>query len=283
MSIKQTKICALTVDIEDYFHVAAFENNISASNWDAMPIRVDNNTSRLLDMFDKHGAKATFFILGWVAERYPQLIKEIHNRGHEVASHGFNHVKATKQTRIEFAKDVRDTKALLEDLTGAPIIGYRAPSFSIDKTNEWAFTELQLAGYLYSSSTYPIKHDLYGTPDWPQLAHLRPEGIWECPMPILNIAGKQWPVAGGGYFRLMPYWLSKRLIKRYIATTDSPYMFYFHPWEIDPDQPKIVGAPLKSNFRHYVNLDKMEAKLGKMLQDFQWQTLRQVYQPVFKI
>ncbi|MDP5134286.1 MAG: DUF3473 domain-containing protein [Paraglaciecola sp.] len=277
MSIKQKPISALTVDVEDYFHVAAFEKNIKVSDWDKMPVRVFDNTTRLLDLFDQHDAKATFFLLGWVAERYPDLVKDIHSRGHEVASHGFNHVKATKQSRNEFAKDVRDTKALLEDLTGTAVVGYRAPSFSIDKTNEWAFDELHKAGYQYSSSTYPVKHDLYGTPDWPQLPYMRPEGIWECPMPILNMAGKQWPVAGGGYFRLMPYWLSKRLINRYIKTTASPYMFYFHPWEIDPNQPRIANASFKSKFRHYVNLNRMEDKVSALLIDYRWQSLQQVY------
>lgn len=270
-------VSALTVDVEDYFHVAAFEKNINPKNWHTMPVRVENNTHRLLDLFDEHDAKATFFLLGWVAERFPGLVKEIYQRGHEVASHGFNHTKATQQSRQEFAQDVRATKALLEDLCGAEVFGYRAPSFSIDKTNEWAFAELKNAGYLYSSSTYPVKHDLYGTPDWPQQPYMRSEGIWECPMPILNLAGKQLPIAGGGYFRLLPYWLSKRLINRYLDSTPSPYMFYFHPWEIDPEQPRIKDASVKSKFRHYVNLGRMEAKLGYLLQDYNWQSLYQVY------
>jgi len=274
-------LSALTVDVEDYFHVAAFEKNIPVSSWDSMPVRVFNNTQKLLDLFEKHEATATFFLLGWVAERYPQLVKDIHRRGHEVASHGYNHTKATSQTAAQFAIDVRETKALLEDLTGSEVIGYRAPSFSIDKTNEWAFAELQQAGYKYSSSTYPVKHDLYGTPDWPQQPYMRPEGIWECPMPILNLAGKQWPVAGGGYFRLLPYWLSKRLINRYLDSTNSPYMFYFHPWEIDPDQPRVADASLKSKFRHYINLNRMEKKICFLLEDYRWQSLQQVYADSF--
>lgn len=271
------RISALTVDVEDYFHVAAFENNIKSSDWANMPVRVERNTYRLLELFAAQQAQATFFLLGWVAERYPQLVKAIHEAGHEVASHGYNHTKATQQSRNEFAADVRDTKKLLEDITGAAVYGYRAPSFSIDKTNEWAFAELKAAGYLYSSSTYPVKHDLYGTPDWPQQPYMRPEGIWECPMPILNMAGKQLPVAGGGYFRLLPYWLSKRLINRYLQSNSSPYMFYFHPWEIDPDQPRVEGASVKSKFRHYVNLGRMEGKLIALLQDYKWNTVKQVF------
>ncbi|KRS22218.1 polysaccharide deacetylase [Alishewanella sp. WH16-1] len=271
------RISALTVDVEDYFHVAAFENNIKSSDWHKMPVRVERNTYRLLELFEQQQAQATFFLLGWVAERYPQLVRAIHAAGHEVASHGYNHTKATLQSRAEFATDIRDTKKLLEDIIGADVYGYRAPSFSIDKTNEWAFAELKQAGYLYSSSTYPVKHDLYGTPDWPQQPYMRPEGIWECPMPILNLAGKQLPVAGGGYFRLLPYWLSKRLINRYLLNSASPYMFYFHPWEIDPEQPRIKDASAKSKFRHYVNLGKMEAKLTALLQDYQWNTVKQVF------
>lgn len=271
------RISALTVDVEDYFHVAAFENNIKSSDWHKMPVRVERNTYRLLELFEQKQAQATFFLLGWVAERYPQLVRAIHAAGHEVASHGYNHTKATLQSRAEFATDIRDTKKLLEDIIGADVYGYRAPSFSIDKTNEWAFAELKQAGYLYSSSTYPVKHDLYGTPDWPQQPYMRPEGIWECPMPILNLAGKQLPVAGGGYFRLLPYWLSKRLINRYLLNSASPYMFYFHPWEIDPEQPRIKDASAKSKFRHYVNLGKMEAKLTALLQDYQWNTVKQVF------
>lgn len=281
MSKLEKPLSALTVDVEDYFHVAAFEKNIPVSRWDSMPVRVFDNTQKLLDLFEQHNATATFFLLGWVAERYPQLVKDIHQRGHEVASHGYNHTKATSQTAAQFAADVRDTKALLEDLTGAEVLGYRAPSFSIDKTNEWAFAELQQAGYKYSSSTYPVKHDLYGTPDWPQQPYMRPEGIWECPMPILNMAGKQWPVAGGGYFRLLPYWLSKRLIDRYLDSTNSPYMFYFHPWEIDPGQPRVADASLKSKFRHYINLNRMEKKVCCLLEDYRWQSLQQVYADSF--
>lgn len=272
------KFNALTIDIEDYFHVAAFENNINPSDWDQMVPRVDRNTRQLLDQFDRNGATATFFFLGWVAERFPDLVKEVCRRGHEVASHGYAHTRVHQQTPAEFTADVYKAKDLLEQLTGQAVPGYRAPSFSINKQSEWAFQILRDAGHSYSSSTYPVKHDLYGVPDWPQQPYLRPEGIWEIPMPTLNMYGRQLPIAGGGYFRLMPYWLSKRLIRRFINDDLMPYMFYFHPWEIDPAQPRIAEAGKKSKFRHYVNLDKMEHKLDLLLQDFQWRSLGQVYQ-----
>ena len=254
---------------------------MSPSQWQALPQRVERNTEILLQQFATYQAKATFFILGWVAERYPQLVSKIHAAGHEVASHGYAHAKASEQTAAEFQLDIRRAKAILEDITGAAVTGYRAPSFSIDKTNQWAFAALQQEGYLYSSSTYPVVHDLYGTPDWPQQPYKRDEGIWECPMPVLNKAGKQWPIAGGGYFRLLPYWLSKKCIDSYLKQSDAPYMFYFHPWEIDPQQPRFDQAPLKSRFRHYTNLDKMEAKLVRLLQDYQWRSISEVYQPYF--
>jgi polysaccharide deacetylase family protein (PEP-CTERM system associated) len=281
MHTRSAELSALTVDVEDYFHVAAFERNIAPKDWDNIPARVEKNTVQLLDLFDKHQAKATFFMLGWVAERFPGLVREIHQRGHEVASHGYNHSKATSQSPEEFFQDVSRAKNLLEDLTGVAVNGYRAPSFSIGKQNEWAFSALKKAGYHYSSSTYPVKHDLYGTPDWPQQPYLRSEGIWECPMPVLTMLGRQLPIAGGGYFRLLPYWLTRRLISRYVSEKDIPYMFYCHPWEIDPLQPRIADAALKSRFRHYVNLSKMEAKIGSLLQDFNWRSVNEVYQPYF--
>ena len=281
MTLPAVRSNALTVDVEDYFHVAAFDTTVASDNWAKLPQRVERNTEKLLEQFDSSQAKATFFILGWVAERYPQLVRKIQAAGHEVASHGYNHAKASVQTAAEFAADISRAKALLEDITGSAVTGYRAPSFSIGKSNEWAFDALAEAGYLYSSSTYPVVHDLYGTPDWPQQPYKRPEGIWECPMPVLNKAGKQWPVAGGGYFRLMPYWLSKKCIDSYLQQSTAPYMFYFHPWEIDPQQPRFDAAPLKSRLRHYTNLHRMSAKLDRLLHDYQWRTVREVYQAYF--
>jgi len=269
---------ALTVDVEDYFQVAAFDACVKPADWADYPQRASLNTRRLLDLFDQTGSKATFFILGWIAEREPDLVKEIDARGHEVASHGYSHAKADTMTPDEFFQDVLKARLLLEGIIGKPVTGYRAPSFSIGKQNEWAFQKLKDAGYTYTSSTYPIVHDHYGTPDWPQQPYQRPEGIWEIPMPVLNRWGMQLPIAGGGYFRLLPYWISRNFIRRFVAQSASPYMFYFHPWEIDPAQPRIEQAPARSKFRHYVNLRRMEAKIACLLKDFTWKSVREVFQ-----
>jgi peptidoglycan-N-acetylglucosamine deacetylase len=275
--MSQNPFQALTVDVEDYFQVAAFDACIKPENWDQFPQRAANNTRRLLDLLDKTGSKATFFVLGWIAERNPDLVREIDARGHEVASHGYAHAKADTMTPDAFYQDVLKARLLLESIIGKPVIGYRAPSFSIGKQNEWAFSKLKEAGYTYTSSTYPIVHDHYGTPDWPQTPYLRNEGIWEIPMPVLNRWNMQLPIAGGGYFRLLPYWISRSFIRKYLNTASSPYMFYFHPWEIDPKQPRIEQAPARSKFRHYVNLQRMEPKIAALLEDFNWRAVRNVY------
>lgn len=268
---------AMTVDVEDFFHVSAFESVISPSQWKDYQPRVDTNTRRLLDLFAKKEVKSTFFVLGWVAERYPDLIKEIHSQGHEVASHGYAHKRVILLSRDEFLQDIKRSKNHLEDLLGEQIIGYRAPSFSIGYSNEWAFEVLAELGFKYSSSTYPVKHDLYGTPDWPRFAYNRPENIIEIPIPTLRLMGKQIPIGGGGYFRLYPYKLTQKLVFKYLRQEKQPYSFYFHPWEIDADQPRLKNAPLKSRFRHYVNLHRTEAKLIRLLDDFNWSTMRDVY------
>ena len=273
-------ICALnamTVDVEDFFHVSAFESIIDPSQWKEYQPRVDFNTRRLLDLFTKNDIKSTFFVLGWVAERYPELILEIHRQGHEIASHGYAHRRATSQTRKQFFDDVKRSKDHLEDLCGERVIGYRAPSFSIGYDNEWAFAVLSELDFGYSSSTYPVKHDLYGTPDWPRFAHKRKEGIIEIPIPTLKLLGRQTPIGGGGYFRLYPYNLTKYLVSSYLKKEKQPYSFYFHPWEIDTEQPRLSHAPLKSRFRHYVNLDKTYGKLQRLLKDFSWSTMKDVY------
>jgi polysaccharide deacetylase family protein (PEP-CTERM system associated) len=271
---------ALTVDVEDYFQVAAFDGCVSPADWEQFPQRAAENTRRLLDLFDQHGAKATFFVLGWIAERNPDLVREIDARGHEVASHGYCHAKADTMTAEAFYQDVLKAKLLLESIIHKPVIGYRAPSFSIGKQNEWAFAKLKEAGYHYSSSTYPVVHDHYGTPDWPQAPYVRSEGIWEIPMPVLNRWGMQVPIAGGGYFRLLPYWLSRYFIRSFVSQAAHSYMFYFHPWEIDASQPRIEAAPARSKFRHYVNLQRMEGKIAALLADFTWRPLRDVYPKV---
>jgi len=270
---------AMTVDVEDYFHVAAFEKKISISDWgNKYPLRVEKNTHKILDLFSEHNTKATFFVLGWVAEACPELIKEIIKQGHELASHGYAHQRANRQTPDVFRQDVYRSKAFLEDTTGKEIRGYRAPSFSIDPSNEWVFEILVELGFIYSSSTYPVKHDLYGAPEWPRHKYQRSEGIIEIPIPTNTTAGYNLPIGGGGFFRLYPYQLSKALINKFTKQTGQPYSFYFHPWEIDQEQPRILGASAKSNFRHYLNIHRMENRLHSLLRDFTWDTMSNVYQ-----
>lgn len=268
---------AMTVDVEDYFHVSAFENNIASKDWDTLPLRVADNTYQLLDLFAKHDAKCTFFVLGWVAKKCPDLIKEIVAQGHELASHGYSHKRATEMTPEQFLEDVSSSKKVLEDTAGQAIYGYRAPSFSINDSNTWTYQILTDLGFRYSSSTYPIEHDLYGVPHWPRFIYQRPEGITEIPVPTINHADKNTGIGGGGYFRLYPYWLSQRRINRYISQENQPYSFYFHPWEIDPKQPRVSGASFKSKIRHYLNLSRMEGKIIRLLEDYQWSTMQEVY------
>ena len=275
-------INAMTVDVEDYFHVSAFENSINKSDWTNMPLRVERNTYRLLELFEKHGVKSTFFTLGWVAERCPNLIKSIVEQGHELASHGFAHQRITEMTQIDFVTDIKKSKDILEQLSGTEVVGYRAPSFSINDSNTWVYEKLIELGFEYSSSTYPIQHDLYGVPDWPRFMYERSESfegknILEIPIPTLRKNNTNTGIGGGGYFRLYPYWLSKRRIDKFHKEEKQPYSFYFHPWEIDPDQPRVKEAPLKSKFRHYINLSRMEGKLEKLLKDYKWDTMKSVY------
>ncbi|GAB3001764.1 XrtA system polysaccharide deacetylase [Psychrosphaera aestuarii] len=268
---------AMTVDVEDYFHVSAFDSLFSQKDWPSLEHRVNDNTRRLLDLFDAHNAKSTFFILGAVAEKFPDLITEIDRRGHEVASHGFAHQRATTQSQSVFKEDVYRSKSFLEDTLGKSIAGYRAPSFSINDSNQWAYEILVELGFKYSSSTYPIEHDLYGVPNWPRFKYERPEGIIEIPIPTIRKDDVNTGIGGGGYFRLFPYWLSKRRINKFMEQESAPYSFYFHPWEIDPNQPRVKDASFKSKFRHYINLDKMEGKIARLLTDYQWDTMQNVY------
>jgi polysaccharide deacetylase family protein (PEP-CTERM system associated) len=275
-------INAMTVDVEDYFHVSAFENTIAKTDWEKTPLRVEHNTYRLLELFEKHNVKSTFFTLGWVAERCPNLIKAIVDQGHELASHGFAHQRITEMTKDDFITDVVKSKVILEQLSGTEVIGYRAPSFSLNDTNTWVYEKLIELGFLYSSSTYPIQHDLYGVPNWPRFIHERSESVHgqkiiEIPIPTLRKNNINTGIGGGGYFRLYPYWLSKKRIDKFHEQEQKPYSFYFHPWEIDPDQPRVKDAPLKSKFRHYINLSRMEGKLERLLKDYQWNTMKSVY------
>lgn len=267
----------MTVDVEDYFHVSAFEKVIKPSDWDSLSIRVEDNTNRLLDLFQRKNVKCTFFTLGWVAKKCPNLIRRIVNEGHELASHGLSHKRATLMSRGEFRADLLDSKTILEQVSGVKVIGYRAPSFSVNETNTWVYEELQQAGFVYSSSTYPIQHDLYGVPDWPRFMHQRPEGIIEIPVPTINSRDTNIGIGGGGFFRLYPYWLSSRRIKRFLNEETQPYSFYFHPWEIDPQQPRVKGASMRSKIRHYINLSKMEGKLERLTNDFKWSTMKETY------
>jgi polysaccharide deacetylase family protein (PEP-CTERM system associated) len=267
----------LTVDVEDYFHVSAFEKAIDRSDWVNLEQRVEASTHRLLELFSEHNAKCTFFTLGWVAERYPNLIKAIVDQGHELASHGFSHQRATIMTPDEFREDVSRSKQVLEAASGQAILGYRAPSFSFNDSNVWVYNILKELGFEYSSSTYPIKHDLYGVPKWPRFKYERPEGIIEIPVPTIRKNSTNTGIGGGGYFRLYPYWFSKKRINNYLTKENQPYSFYFHPWEIDPEQPRIAGASIKSKLRHYLNLSRMEGKVVKLLDDYQWDTMKSVY------
>lgn len=274
----QSKIInAMTVDVEDYFHVSAFESVIQPSDWSSCKPTVDYNTRRLIDLFDQYHIKGTFFILGWVAEAFPELIRDIADAGHEIASHGTNHRRASTQSRAELSNDIVNSIDLLEQHSGQKVLGYRAPSFSINKKNEWAFELLAELGLVYSSSTYPIEHDLYGTPDWPRFVHKRKEGIIEIPIPTIRSKDINTGIGGGGYFRLYPYFLSKKRIQKFHAEEKQPYSFYFHPWEIDPNQPRVKGASFKSKIRHYINLSRMEDKIERLLIDFNWSTMKDVY------
>lgn len=261
---------AFTVDVEDYFHVAALSSAISRDSWSAREYRVDSNTERLLGLLAGKGIRGTFFILGWVAERSPQLIRKIADSGHEIACHGYSHELVYRQSRHEFEEETRRAKSLLEDIVGRPVVGYRAASFSVTRASLWALDVLIELGFEYDSSVFPIRHDRYGIPD----ASRRPgpistptgRTILEFPMSAANFLGVRVPVSGGGYFRIFPYWLS-RLGLRQINAAGHPFVFYFHPWEIDPGQPRFRVSPL-SRFRHYTNLAVCERRLSLLLDDF---------------
>jgi polysaccharide deacetylase family protein (PEP-CTERM system associated) len=270
---------ALTIDVEDYFQVSAFAPYIRRSEWDARECRVERNVGRILQMLDERGVKATFFTLGWIAERYPQLVRRIVEGGHELASHGYGHERASDLSHEAFAQDVGRAKKLLEDIGGQAVIGYRAPSFSIGTGNLWAFDTLARAGYAYSSSIYPIKHDHYGMPDSPRFAYRLGCGLIEIPVTTLRVGGRNLPSSGGGYFRLLPYGLSRWMIRQINQVDRESAIFYFHPWELDTGQPRIEGIDLKTRFRHYVNIPRMEGRLASLLADFRWGRMDQIFLP----
>lgn len=291
MSFEQSNI--LTIDVEDYFQVSAFENISSPSTWQRRELRVEKNTDLILSLLDEHHIQATFFILGWIAERCPALVHRITVAGHEVASHGYGHQRVYNQSRTEFRDDIRKSKIILEDLTGKQILGYRAPSYSISPACFWAFDELHAAGFSYDSSIFPIRHDLYGMPDWPRFTTLIKRGengnwspceekknavtLLEIPITTLQIANRNLPIAGGGYFRFFPYAFTRWGLSRINKTESQPFVFYLHPWELDPEQPRMTGAPPKSRFRHYLNLHQTEKRFRQLLNDFNFTSIRESF------
>jgi polysaccharide deacetylase family protein (PEP-CTERM system associated) len=270
---------AMSVDVEDYFQVSAFEPYIGRDAWERLPCRVERNTDRILALFGGRGVRATFFTLGWVAERYPDLIRRIVAGGHELACHGYGHIRVTEQTPEEFREDVRRAKQLLEDISGVEVLGYRAASYSIGAKNLWALQVLEELGFLYSSSIYPVKHDLYGMPEAPRFRFKPTQAgkLLEIPVTTVKLANRNFPCGGGGYFRLLPYRVSQWAMTRVNSKDGEPCLFYFHPWEIDPDQPRQQGISLKTKVRHYLNLSKMEGRLNCLLDDFRWDTMANVF------
>lgn len=261
---------ALTVDVEDYFQVSAFAPHIDRADWESIPCRIERNMDLLLAMFKENGVHATFFMLGWIAERYPQLVARILKDGHELASHGYAHRRATDQSPQEFLDDISTAKKTLEDLSGIEVKGYRAPSFSVGEHNPWAFDCILEAGYRYSSSVYPVHHDHYGMPDAPRFPYSSREGLIEIPITTVHRFGRNFPAGGGGYFRFLPYSLSSLAIRTVNKEDRRPAIFYLHPWEVDPDQPRVPGTPLKTRFRHYINLTRTESRLRQLTRDFSW-------------
>ena len=270
---------ALTVDVEDYFQVSAFDAHIARADWASQPCRIERNVDRILELCEQHRVHATFFTLGWIAERYPGVVQRIVAGGHELASHGSAHRRASAQTPQEFQRDVAASKDLLEQLGGQRVAGYRAPSFSIGADNLWALDCLQAAGYRYSSSIYPVRHDHYGMPDSPRFGW-RPRGehgLLELPVSTVRLLGRNLPAGGGGYFRLLPYAASRWALRRINERDGQAGIFYFHPWELDPGQPRPAGVGVKTRFRHYLNLHRMEGRLGRLLADFRWGRMDHIF------
>ena len=275
---KQYPANAMTVDVEDYFQVSAFDPYVNRSTWGDYAGRVEASTDRILELFDRHSVKGTFFTLGWIAEKYPALVRRIADNGHEMASHGWDHIMVTRLSREEFARDIKRSKQMLEDTTGAGVSGYRAPSYSFTKKNDWTHDVLAEQGFRYSSSVAPIKHDLYGIPDAPRFAHSCADGaVVELPITTTSVLGRNLPCGGGGWFRLYPYKVSQWAIKRVQQNDRERAIFYFHPWEIDPEQPRIKGLNLRTRFRHYQNLARMEPRVEQLLKDFEWGTMAEVF------
>lgn len=270
---------AMTIDVEDYFQVSALAPHISRSRWDSLPCRVERNIERILQLLADHSASATFFTLGWIAERYPGIVHSITGAGHELASHGYSHMRALEQSESEFREDIGRAKQLLEDIGGVEVKGYRAPSFSIGTANPWALECIGNAGYRYSSSIYPIRHDHYGMPDAPRFSHITRGQLIEIPITTVRVFNRNFPAGGGGYFRLLPYVVSRWCIRHVNQSDKQPAIFYFHPWELDPGQPRVSGISAKTKFRHYINLGRMESRLTRLLRDFSWDRADRVFIP----
>ena len=265
----------LTVDVEDYFQVAAFERAISPDEWDQHPCRVVANVHTILDLFTAHDVQGTFFIVGWIAERYPDLVLEIERLGHEIGCHSYWHRKIYDLTPEEFRNDTRKAKDILEQIINKPVYGYRAPSYSITQKSLWALDILAELGFRYDSSIFPVYHDNYGIPDAPRFPYLlEKQGLMEYPISTVRFSRLNLPIAGGGYFRLFPYWFTRMALRRINKREQQPFIFYFHPWEIDPEQPRIEGAGIKSRFRHYLNLTKTQKRLLHLLGDFRFRSIR---------
>lgn len=273
----KTIVNAMTVDVEDYFQVSAFEPYIHRSSWDEMPCRAPANVDRILQLMADSGVRATFFILGWLAKRHPGMVRRIADQGHEIASHGYGHQRAQSLSPQAFTEDILRSRLLLEDATGMQVVGYRAPSFSIGRSNLWCHARLEMAGYRYSSSVYPIAHDHYGMPEAPRFMYLAADSLVEIPATTVRWGARNVPCSGGGYFRLMPYVCSRWMIQRVNGLDGEPAVFYFHPWEVDPAQPRPHGLDVRTRFRHYVNLERNEAKLRRLMSDFRWGRMDDVF------
>ncbi len=270
---------AMTIDVEDYFQVSAFAPHIPRESWSTLACRVESNIDRILALLETANVKATFFTLGWIADRYPAMVQRIAKGGHELASHGYAHRRASDQSNQEFMEDISRSKKVIEDIVGVPVLGYRAPSFSIGSGNMWALDLLLKAGYRYSSSIYPIEHDHYGMPDAPRFAFYPKgkDGLLEVPITTVRLLRRNLPAGGGGYFRFFPYQISRMFLRRVNQHDKQAGIFYFHPWEVDPEQPRQKNIDLKTRFRHYVNLGRMEDRLKALTRDFKWDRMDNIF------
>lgn len=270
---------ALTVDVEDYYQVDALSGAIDRRDWERWPSRVERNTDRVLSLFSDHGTRATFFVLGWVAERHRELVRRIHDAGHEVASHGYSHQRVYRQTPEVFREETTRSKALLEDILGVPVTGYRAASYSITPKSRWALDILAELGFTWDSSLFPVRHDVYGMPGTPETPYRlttdNGHALVEFPLSTLRLLGQRLPIAGGGYFRLYPYWFTRWGLGT-INRRGDPFIFYLHPWEIDPEQPRVENLNWKSRFRHYNNLDRFHDRLDRLLGRFRFGPVTEV-------